>query len=109
MQVNSPSHIEVVFRDEHKFQLRVLQNPHVCRYDQVTSIKQYINLFGKPTAFIWHDSHLRPITPKLIKWIEEEFKPLFDYDPLKWLASVGTCFPELRPYLKDFHDISSNL
>jgi len=56
-----------------------------------------------PIAFIWHDSYLCPATPKLVKWIDNEFKPIFDYDPLMWLASVGTCSPELRPYLKDFY------
>lgn len=72
-------------------------------YRNNRNIKQY-NSQGElesPKAFIWHDSHLRPITPKLIDWIDEIFKPLFVTDKLTWAASVSTASPKLQPYLKD--------
>lgn len=58
---------------------------------------------GKPTSFEWIEFNTKSDSPKLLKWIEEEFKPLFEYDPMLWLASVGTAPVELRPYLTPFH------
>ena len=59
--------------------------------------------YGKPTSFQWLGLNTKPDSPKLIKWIEEEFKPLFEYDPILWLASVGTAPVELRQHLIPFH------
>ena len=57
--------------------------------------------FERPTAFKWPDSYLRPVTPKLINWLQTDFKKIFNYDPIMWMASVATVDPELQPYLKD--------
>jgi hypothetical protein len=109
MQVNSLSRIELIFADDYRYDLSVLGN---CKkYEWSPDGFGTPTLFGKlvflhrdPIAFIWHDSHLRKPSLKLIKWINEEFKPIFAYDPFKWFASVGTCSPELQFYLKDFYE-----
>lgn len=54
-------------------------------------------------SFIWINPNKVTISDKLINWIESEFKPLFEYDPMLWLASVGTAPIELRKYLIPFH------
>lgn len=104
MQVNSIAPITVIYKDNFKFPLKIYSKVNIAEIKYAT---KYITGY-KPIKFIWEDSHLRPITPKLIRWLQEEFKPLFDYDPLLWLASVGTCCPEIRPYLKDFHERDVN-
>ena len=86
MQVNSISPITVIWRDKSAWRVDVYGQPL---------------FFSKPVAFRWPDSHLRPITPKLINWLQTDFKNLFEYDPFLWMASVGTVDPKLRPYLKD--------
>lgn len=106
MQVNYVSRIELIFADDYRYSIRPLHN--FRRSTQGYSpIDWNFILFnhGRPIAFIWHDSHLYPTLPKVIKWINTEFKPIFDYDPLKWFASVGTCSPKFRKHLKDFYGI----
>ena len=92
MQQHNPSYIELIWPKDTRMKLTVYEkfnNP----------------LLTKPIAFIWHDSHLRPASPKLIKWLQTDFKSIFKYDPLKWWASISTVSPHLQPYLKDlFND-----
>ena len=63
------------------------------------SAEYYIQRRGKPVAFVWNHTHSIKFSPKLVNWIINDFKPLFDYDPMLWLASVGTAPVELREYL----------
>ena len=101
MQVNSIGSIDLIFIDDKIININVLQDfTKFSYFTRLITERKVTGKCTKPIAFIWHDSHLRPITPKLIKWINEEFKPLFEYDGLKWFASVDTCCPELRPYLE---------
>lgn len=96
MQVNYPFKIKLIFKDFNKlYTIKGYSHPSVLFYE----IKNY----GKIVAFEWLELNTKPDSPKLLKWIEEEFKPLFEYDPMLWLASVGTAPVELRPYLTPFH------
>lgn len=93
MQVNYPFKIEIIIRTE-------LKKPHILKsYNTRLVLAPSV----RPTSFKWLELNTKPDSPKLIKWIEEEFKPLFNYDPLLWLASVGTCPEELRKHLIPFH------
>ena len=94
MQVNCPFKIEIITKG------KLRRQPYI--------LKSYSTSFifppgVRPTSFKWLELNTKPDSPKLIKWIEEEFKPLFNYDPLLWLASVGTCPEELRQHLIPFH------
>lgn len=96
MQVNKPFKIQLIFKGPNKsYTITEYLFPSVLLY----GVKNY----GKPIAFKWLELNTKPDSPKLIKWIEEEFKPLFEDDPFMWFASVGTCPVELRPYLIPFH------
>lgn len=60
-------------------------------------------LFINPTyvAFKWPDSVNRKLSPKLINWLQTDFKNFFEYNPLLWTASVAGVDPKFQPYLKD--------
>lgn len=90
MQVNKPFKIKIIFKSNHT---------HILN----TFITLSANGVIKPTSFQWLELNVKPDSLKLIKWIEEEFKPMFEYDPFLWLASVGTCPEELRKHLIPFH------
>ena len=93
MQVNSFGTVKLIFRDEYKLSINLLSN------FEVSPVKYYIPRKGKPVAFVWNHTHSIKFSPKLVNWIINDFKPLFDYDPMLWLASVGTAPTELREYL----------
>ena len=59
--------------------------------------------YGAPVAFKVIELNVPTNSIKLINWLQYEFKPLFEYDPLMWLASVGTMPIELHQYLIPFH------
>lgn len=100
MQVNSPSPITLIYPDKSEASLRIYGGPNDSR-------EIFIN-WGKnihPIAFKWPDSHLRPLTPKLINWLQTDFKAMFDTNAFLWMASVATVDPKFQPILKDlFND-----
>ena len=91
---NNNSYIELRWNNapQYHYEITVYQ-----KVDQFT----IIDFLGKPNSFIWHNSHFQPITPKLINWLQTEFKELFDYDKFKWWASTATDTPNIQPYLKN--------
>ena len=97
MQVNYPFKIKLIFKDTNK------SSYTITSYSDPLELFYGIKNYGKLFAFKWLELNTKPDSPKLIKWIEEDFKPLFNYNPLLWLASVGTCPEELRQHLIPFH------
>lgn len=97
MQVNSPFKIKLIFNMEpfKSYNITGFSHPFMLQY----GIKHY----GKPIGFELIEFNLNADSPKFIKWVEEDFKPLFNYDPILWLASVGTCPEEIRKYFIPFH------
>ncbi len=93
MQVHSFGTVELIFKDKYRYSINLLSKVNLY------AVKYRIQLRGKPIAFIWDHTHSIKFSPKLVNWINNDFKPLFDYDPMLWLASVGTAPIELREYL----------
>ena len=56
---------------------------------------------SRPTGFIWHNSHLTPITPKLIYWLHTEFRWLFNSNDFLWSVSTHTASTKLQSYLRE--------
>ena len=100
MQVNSFGTVKLIFKDEYKLSISLLSKVDLsAKYIRIPSAEYYIQRRGKPVAFVWNHTHSIKFSPKLVNWIINDFKPLFDYDPMLWLASVGTAPVELREYL----------
>ena len=100
MQVHSFGTVELIFKDKYKYSIRLLYKVNLFAEDMIVpSAKYHIQRRGKPVAFVWNHTHSIKFSPKLVNWIINDFKPLFDYDPMLWLASVGTAPVELREYL----------
>lgn len=109
MQVTRPFTIEVSFKTGEKFlvnefKLNTLEDIVVnkkvfTKYLLEDAIFDY----GAPVAFKIIELNVPTNSLKLINWLQHEFKPLFEYDPLMWLASVGTLPTELHQYLIPFH------
>ena len=100
MQVNSFGTVKLIFKDEYKLSISLLCMVNLSAKDmRIPSAEYYIQRKGKPVAFVWKHTHSIKFSPKLVNWIINDFKPLFDYDPMLWLASVGTAPVELREYL----------
>jgi len=59
--------------------------------------------YGKPIGFKLIQLNVPTDSAKLINWLQTDFKELFDYDPLLWLASVTTVPVELHKYLIPFY------
>lgn len=96
MQAN-PSYVILLYPNSTQRKVRILSE-----FTEFYHVNQYINGNPeKPTHFLWPDSHLRKPTPKLIKWIQTDFKQMFDPNPFLWMASVGSVDQKLQPYLKD--------
>ena len=93
MQVHSFGTVELVFKDKYRYSIRLLSK------FEVFAVEYHVQHRGKPVAFVWNHTHSIKFSPKLVNWIINDFKPLFDYDPMLWLASVGTAPVELREYL----------
>ena len=93
MQVNSFGTVKLIFRDEYKYTITLLSD------FKIFPVKYHIQRRGKPIAFVWNHTHSIKFSPKLVNWINNDFKVLFDYNPMLWLASVGTAPVELREYL----------
>lgn len=98
MQVNLPFKIKLIFNIKpfKSYTITGFSHPSILFY----GIKNY---GGKPIAFELIELNVNTDSLKLIKYLEEDFKQLFNYDPLLWLASVGTCPEELRKHLIPFH------
>ena len=59
--------------------------------------------YGSPIGFKLTKLTISTDSAKLINWLQTDFKKLFAYDPLLWLASVATVPVELHQYLIPFH------
>ena len=114
-QVTKPFIIEVSFKTGGKFfvntfKLKRLNIDVNERFFTGYILEDAIFNYGAPVAFKVIELNVPTNAIKLINWLQHEFKPLFEYDPLMWLASVGTLPTELRRYLipfhKDTHDIT---
>ncbi len=102
MQVNSFGTVKLIFKDEYKLSISLLSKVNssaVGMYNIMHPTEYHIKRRGMPVAFVWNHTHSIKFSPKLVNWIINDFKPLFDYDPMLWLASVGTAPVELREYL----------
>lgn len=98
MQVNSFGTVKLIFKDEYKLSISLLSKVDLSTV-YMHPVEYHIQRRGKPVAFVWDHTHSIKFSPKLVNWIINDFKPLFDYDPMLWLASVGTAPTELREYL----------
>ena len=56
---------------------------------------------SRPTGFIWHNSHLTQVTPKLIYWLSTEFRWLFNSNDFLWSVSTNTASIKLQSYLRE--------
>ena len=100
MQVHSFGTVKLIFKDEYKLSISLLSKVNSSAGSvHMYSAEYHIQRRGKPVAFVWNHTHSIKFSPKLANWIITEFKPSFDYDPMLWLASVGTAPVELREYL----------
>ena len=101
MQVNSFGTVKLIFKDEYKLSISLLSKVDLSAVGMyiMHPAEYHIQRRGKPIAFVWNHTHSIKFSPKLVNWIINDFKPLFDYDPMLWLASVGTAPVELREYL----------
>ena len=97
MQVHSPFKIKLIFN------LMPLKSYTITGFSHPSILFYGIKNYGKPIAFELLELNVSVNSPKFIKWIEKDFKPLFNYDPFLWLASVGTAPIELRKHLIPFH------
>ena len=110
MQVNVPFIIELIFRGTNK-------TIKINSFDPIEMLvfknRIYTTMtheYGKPVGFKLIGLNVPTDSTKLINWLQQEFKFMFSYDPLLWLASVATLPVELHQYLipfhKDLHDIT---
>ena len=100
MQVHSFGTVKLIFKDEYKLSISLLSKVNSSAGSvHMYSAEYHIQRRRKPVAFVWKHTHSIKFSPKLVNWIINDFKPLFDYDPMLWLASVGTAPVELREYL----------
>ena len=104
MQVNRQHKIELIFKEHPPIKIFPLDSTDTILISIPLNYKTTKG-FSKPCAFKWPDSYNRKPTPKLVKWFEEVFKQIFEYDPVMWMASCATLSPEWKPILKDlFND-----
>ena len=100
MQVHSFGTVELIFKDEYRYSISLLSKVNLLAANMyISSAEYHIQRRGKPVAFVWNHTHSIKFSPKLVNWIINDFKSLFDYSPMLWLASVGTAPIELREYL----------
>ena len=102
MQVNPQFIIRLIFRNKFTITLYNTSTKHYQSFNLTDAISYY----GKPIAFKLIKLNINLSSPKLIYWLQTEFKDLFDLDPLLWFASVGTMPVELHQYLIPFHSES---
>ena len=102
MQANKPFEIELIFKDDFTFILNTFSNI-VKLYPVPMQLAHLINFGGSLVAFRVIRLNIPVDSPKLINWLQHDFKDMFTYDPLLWLASVATLPVELHQYLIPFH------
>ena len=109
MQVTKPFVIKLIFKDTPK---TYTVSSFIAYETQRFMVSDFIDLkrkYGKAIAFKLIELNVPTDSIKLINWLQQEFKFMFDYDPLLWLASVATLPAELHQYLIPFHkDIHDN-
>lgn len=102
MQVHMPFVMDIIYKNTHK-----IAKLTSFEYGKSVYAGQFINRlnyeYGKPIGFKLIKLNVPITTPKLINWLQTDFKDMFEYDPLIWLASVGTMPIELHQYLIPFH------
>ena len=108
-QVTRPFIIEVSFKTGgrffvNEFKLKIPEDIVVNKkFFKEYLLEDAIFDYGAPVAFKVIELNVPTNSLKLINWLQHNFKPLFEYDPLMWLASVGTMPIELHQYLIPFH------
>ena len=58
----------------------------------------------RPNGFIWHNPKAITITPKLIEWVEIEFRYIFTTDAFLWATSINSAPIKLQSILKEFYE-----
>ena len=103
MQVNKPFEIKLIFNGTPK---TYTVDTFIAYETQRFGVRDFIDLkrkYGKAIGFKLIELNVPTDSTKLINWLQQEFKFMFSYDPLLWLASVGTMPIELHQYLIPFH------
>ena len=103
MQVNKPFEIKLIFKDTPK---TYTVDTFIAYETQRFGVRDFLNLkteYGKAIGFKLIELNVPTDSIKLINWLQQEFKFMFSYDPLLWLASVATLPVELHQYLIPFH------
>lgn len=107
MQVSNPFKIQLVFKPANTFfyldRFRLYEHPRNRPYFGKRIVQDAIFDYGKPVGFKLIKLNVPVDNHKLINWLQHDFKDMFDYDPLIWLASVATLPVELHQYLIPFH------
>ena len=109
IQVTKPFIIEVSFKAGGKFFVNTfkLKRPADIevneRFFPEYLLEDAIFNYGAPVAFKVIELNVPTNSIKLINWLQQEFKFMFNYNPLLWLASVATLPAELPQYLIPFH------
>ena len=103
MQVNKPFEIKLIFNGTPK---TYTVDTFIAYETQRFGVRDFIDLkrkYGKAIGFKLIELNVPTDSIKLINWLQQEFKFMFSYDPLLWLASVATLPVELHQYLIPFH------
>lgn len=103
MQVNKPFVIECIYKGTNKISRldSFIESEELINIGTFVSTLKYV--YGKPIGFKLIELNVPINNPKFIAWLQHKFKYYFNYDPLMWLASVGTMPIELHQYLIPFH------
>lgn len=65
----------------------------------LTLVRGIRNGGDRPNSFIWHNPKVQVVTPKLIEWIEQEFRYIFNSDQFLWSVSSITAPEYLQQHL----------
>ena len=65
----------------------------------LTLVRGIRNGGDRPNSFIWHNPKAQAVTPILIKWIEKEFRHIFNSDRFLWSVSSTTAPEDLQQHL----------
>ena len=107
MTVYNPFTIELIFRMNFKFTISSFSMYSIStELYKPLDLTDAIRYYGNPVAFKLLNLNINSDSPKLINWLQTDFKYIFDHDPLLWFASVGTMPIELRQYLIPFYQES---
>lgn len=102
-QVVSPFVIHLIYRDTSE--VAKINSFEQC--ENLIQIGKFISTldyrYGKPIGFKLIELRLTEDSVKFTNWLQSEFKSRFDYDPLMWLAGVGTFPVEFHKHLVPFN------